>query len=68
MPRKEIPKATGVFEKVPGSGVWWIRYRDQGKLHREKVGRRQDAIDLYKLRKANFSGAASFLRTCAGPR
>jgi integrase len=54
MPRKEIPKSTGVFEKVSGSGVWWIRYRDQGQLHREKVGRRQDAIDLYKLRKAEL--------------
>ena len=54
MPRKEIPRATGVFEKLPGSGVWWIRYRDHGKLHREKVGRRQDAIDLYKLRKAEI--------------
>ena len=54
MPRKEVPKATGVFEKVPDSGVWWIRYRDQGQLHREKVGRRQDAIDLYKLRKAEI--------------
>lgn len=54
MPRKDIPKATGVFEKVPDSGVWWIRYRDQGQLHREKVGRRQDAIDLYKLRKAEI--------------
>ncbi len=43
-----------MFEKVLGSGVWWIRYRDQGKLHREKVGRRQDAIDLYKLRKAEL--------------
>jgi integrase len=31
-----------------------VRYRDQGQLHREKVGRRQDAIDLYKLRKAEI--------------
>lgn len=54
MPRREIPRATGVFEKVPGSGVWWIRYRDEGQLHREKVGRRQDAMDLYKLRKAEL--------------
>ena len=54
MPHKEIPKATGVFEKIPGSGVWWVRYRDQGQLHREKVGRRQDAIDIYKLRKSEI--------------
>jgi hypothetical protein len=39
-------------EKEPGSGVWWIRYRAEGKLKREKVGRRSDAIDLYRIRKA----------------
>ena len=54
MPRKVVPKATGVFEKSAGSGVWWIRYRNQGQLDREKVSRRQDAIDLYKLRKAEI--------------
>jgi hypothetical protein len=30
-------KQRGVFEKEPGSGVWWIRYFDQfGKKRREK--------------------------------
>ena len=52
MPRKEQPKATGVWEKVSGSGVWWIRYRVNGKLKREKVGRKGDAIALYQLRKS----------------
>lgn len=53
MPRKEA-KARGVYEKTPGSGVWWIRYQVDGQLHREKVGRRGDAIDLYKIRKAEI--------------
>lgn len=53
MPRKTQPRSTGVWEKVPGSGVWWIRYRVEGKLKREKVGRRGDAIALYQLRKAD---------------
>jgi len=48
MPRKPTAKATGVWEKEPGSGVWCIRYRAEGKLKREKVGRRSDAIDLYR--------------------
>ena len=34
-------KQRGVFEKVPGSGIWWIRYFDQfGKKRREKAVRR----------------------------
>jgi len=33
--------------------VWWIRYRVDGKLKREKVGRRGDAIALYQLRKSD---------------
>jgi len=29
----------GVFEKTPGSGIYWIRYTDAaGKLHREIGG------------------------------
>ena len=26
MPRKITKKETGVYEKEPGSGVWWIRF------------------------------------------
>lgn len=52
MPRREQPRVTGVWEKVRGSGVWWIRYRVDGKLKREKVGRKGDAIALYQLRKS----------------
>jgi site-specific recombinase XerD len=52
MPRKEQPRVTGVWEKVRDSGDWWIRYRVDGKLKREKVGRKSDAIALYQLRKS----------------
>jgi integrase len=51
MPRKITKKATGVYEKVPGSGVWWIRYKSKGKTRREKIGRRGDAIAAYQDRK-----------------
>ena len=54
MPRKEQRRVPGVWEKVAGSGVWWIRYRVDGKLRREKVGRRGDANDLYHTRKAGI--------------
>ena len=54
MPRKTTAKATGVWEKEQGSGVWWIRYRAEGKLKREKVGRKSDAIALYQQRKSEL--------------
>lgn len=42
----------GVYEKEPGSGVWWVRWTDtQGKLHREKAGRRSDAKTLVDKRR-----------------
>ncbi len=52
MARKEEVKVRGVWEREPGSGVWWIRYRDtDGKLHREKVGRKSDAEALLNKRR-----------------
>ncbi|MGH9760452.1 MAG: tyrosine-type recombinase/integrase, partial [Blastocatellia bacterium] len=45
-------KQRGVFEKAPGSGVWWICYFDQfGKKRREKAGTKSVAIKLYGKRK-----------------
>jgi integrase len=43
-----MPKAErGVFEKVPGSGVWWVRYTDSaGVYRREKAGTWSMAKDL----------------------
>ena len=42
----------GVFEKVPGSGEWWIRYVDaNGRYRREKAGSKSTAIDLVRKRK-----------------
>jgi hypothetical protein len=50
--RKSRRKERGVFEKVPGTGVWWIRYIDaQGRFRREKVGTWTNARDLYYKRK-----------------
>jgi integrase len=45
-------KVRGVFEKVPGSGVWWIRYSDaQGRYRREKAGTKTASRELYTKRK-----------------
>jgi len=47
-----VKKVRGVFEKVRGSGVWWIRFIDaEGSFRREKAGSRSAAIALYSKRK-----------------
>jgi len=47
-----MSKLRGIYEKVPGSSVWWIRYADStGKIRREKVGNKGAAIKLYQKRK-----------------
>ena len=45
-------KKRGVFEKIPGSGVWWIQYFDsQHRRRREKVGSRSAAVKLVEKRR-----------------
>ncbi len=45
-------KPRGMFEKQPGSGIWWIRYVDaQGRYRREKAGTKTAATALYHKRK-----------------
>jgi integrase len=49
---RETKKQRGLFEKEPGSGVWWIRYAvSGGRIRREKVGNRGAALKLYQKRK-----------------
>jgi site-specific recombinase XerD len=50
--RKNRNYPHGLFEKLPGSRVWWIRYADSmGRIRREKAGTKGAAIDLYRKRK-----------------
>lgn len=47
-------RTRGVFEKVPGSGEWWIRFVDaDGRFRREKAGTKSAARTLYTTRKAD---------------
>jgi integrase len=47
-----MKKTRGVYEKVPGSNVWSIRYADaQGRIRRETVGPKSAALQLYRKRK-----------------
>jgi integrase len=53
--KEEVKKVRGVFERPADSNIWWIQYFDaEGKRHREKVGRRSDAIGLYQTRKTDI--------------
>jgi integrase len=56
MPRKSAKQTRGVYEKEPGSGIWWVRYSDGKRIRREKVGRKSDAAKLYQVRKAQIIG------------
>src|SRR5258708_2805431 len=41
----------GIFERVKGSGIWWIRWTDsEGRKRREKVGSRSNAERLMAQR------------------
>jgi integrase len=42
----------GIFERPPGSNIWWVRYVDaDGKERREKAGSKSVAKLLYQKRK-----------------
>jgi len=57
MPRKPQDVA-GIFEKNPGSGIWYVRYRPTGGASvRKRIGNRQQAIDyLNKVRLIKATG------------
>lgn len=54
MPRKpKNPKHRGVFERMKGSNIWWIRYTDeQGKRVTFKIGTFAAAVHVYEQRTA----------------
>lgn len=54
MPRRpKEQKHAGVFEKIRGSGIWWVRYTNaDGRRAKAKVGTFSQAVDVYEQRKA----------------
>src|SRR5262245_13865749 len=49
-------QSRGVFERSKGSGVWWVRYHDQhGREHRERVGPKGLAAEVYRKRKTEVA-------------
>ena len=54
---RQAKPVSGVYEKVERSGVWYIRYRTQGKLVRKKIGTQKQAKDyLDKLKLVRATG------------
>ena len=53
----------GVYEKIPGSGVWYVRWRDaSGADRKKKIGGRAEAVKAYK----RLSSAAELERVSPG--
>lgn len=50
---KDEKKVRGVYEHPKGSEIWWIQYFTPNR-HRERVGRKSDAIKLYGIRRADY--------------
>ena len=51
--RRTAAKIRGVYEKEPGSDIWWIHYTDaDGRRRREKAGTKGNAITLLEKRKS----------------
>src|SRR5713101_3917346 len=45
----------GIYEKVPGSNVWWVRYADAaGRIRCEKAGLKSAAVKLYQKRRTEI--------------
>jgi integrase len=52
MKDRQEKKHRGVYEKLAGSGTFWIRFADGfGRIRRQKVGSKSAAISLYHKRK-----------------
>ena len=65
MPRKDQKTKSepprGIFERPKDSGIWWVSYCDgEGRRHREKVGPRGLALDVYRKRKNEIREARFF--------
>jgi hypothetical protein len=37
MPRKDETKVSGLWQREKGSGIWWIRYREDGLISRRRI-------------------------------
>jgi integrase len=68
MPRKAAP-VEGVYEREPDSGIWYVRFRVNGKLVRKSFGRNRAAAINYveKARTVRRSGEGVLPSTAKQP-
>lgn len=64
MPSVAAP-VEGVYEKNPGSGVWYVRYRLNGKLVRKSIGTQRAAIDYHRKVKVLIRSGEGFVPATA---
>ncbi|GAA3763678.1 tyrosine-type recombinase/integrase [Terriglobus aquaticus] len=65
---KPKAKVEGVYEKNPGSGVWYTRLRVNGKLVRKRIGSYKDAKEyIEKARTIRNTGAGIIPQTAKRP-
>ena len=58
MATKKTKLPMGIFEKIPGSGIYWIRFTAKGKIRREKAGSLAAAKNRLGLRHVQASAGA----------
>jgi site-specific recombinase XerD len=57
----------GIYEKIPGSKTFWIRYADSsGRIRREKAGQLGAALKLYRKRKTEVLQGKKLPETMRG--
>lgn len=58
----------GIYEKRPGSGVWYVRYSLDGVIRRERAGTKTAARDLLLLRRQQRAAGESVIPKRRNPR
>jgi hypothetical protein len=53
--------SNGVYEKSPGSGVWYVRYRVNDRLVRKRIGKKHEATTYYRKVKALMEQGEGFV-------
>ncbi len=65
---RKTKQVAGVFEKNPGSGIWYIRYRAAGTLVRKRIGSKVAAVDaINKVKYIRSSGEGVLAKSAKKP-
>ena len=56
-----VATVEGVYENVPGSGIWYVRYRVNGRLVRKSIGKKKDAVSYHRKIKTLMEQGEGFV-------